>query len=96
MTDDSAADLLAGPAVTVAGSTPRPALLGRPVPKAVVVTGASGGIGRAFTVAFARRGDRVALLARAEGRFSGSVSRAACGRWSPRRSPGCSARRRRG
>jgi NAD(P)-dependent dehydrogenase (short-subunit alcohol dehydrogenase family) len=32
----------------------------------VVVTGASGGIGRAAAVAFARRGDRVALLARGE------------------------------
>src|ERR1700712_5097288 len=32
----------------------------------VVVTGASGGIGRATAVAFARRGDRVALLARGE------------------------------
>jgi len=31
-----------------------------------VVTGASGGIGRATAVAFARRGDRVALLARGE------------------------------
>ncbi len=34
--------------------------------KVVVVTGASGGIGRATAVAFARRGDRVALLARGE------------------------------
>jgi NAD(P)-dependent dehydrogenase (short-subunit alcohol dehydrogenase family) len=32
----------------------------------VVVTGASGGIGRATAVAFARRGDQVALLARGE------------------------------
>ncbi|MEU6254665.1 SDR family oxidoreductase [Streptomyces sp. NPDC047043] len=38
-----------------------------PVPggrKAVVVTGASGGVGRATALAFAARGDRVALLAR--------------------------------
>ena len=32
----------------------------------VVVTGASGGIGRATAVAFAARGDAVALLARGE------------------------------
>ncbi|MFJ8357959.1 SDR family oxidoreductase [Streptomyces sp. NPDC093984] len=32
--------------------------------RAVVVTGASGGVGRATAVAFAKRGDRVALLAR--------------------------------
>ncbi|POX50872.1 short-chain dehydrogenase [Streptomyces sp. Ru71] len=32
--------------------------------KAVVVTGASGGVGRATALAFAERGDRVALLAR--------------------------------
>ncbi|GAA2471737.1 SDR family oxidoreductase [Streptomyces longisporus] len=40
---------------------------GVPVPggrKAVVVTGASGGVGRATALAFAARGDRVALLAR--------------------------------
>jgi NAD(P)-dependent dehydrogenase (short-subunit alcohol dehydrogenase family) len=35
-------------------------------PQVVVVTGASGGIGRATAIAFARRGDRVALLARGE------------------------------
>jgi len=35
-------------------------------PQVVVVTGASGGIGRATAVAFARRGDKVALLARGE------------------------------
>src|SRR3954447_26338103 len=34
--------------------------------KVVVVTGASAGIGRATAIAFARRGDRVALLARGE------------------------------
>jgi NAD(P)-dependent dehydrogenase (short-subunit alcohol dehydrogenase family) len=34
--------------------------------RVVVVTGASGGIGRATAVAFAARGDRVALLARGE------------------------------
>jgi NAD(P)-dependent dehydrogenase (short-subunit alcohol dehydrogenase family) len=36
------------------------------VSRVVVVTGASGGIGRATAVAFAARGDRVALLARGE------------------------------
>lgn len=34
--------------------------------RVVVVTGASGGIGRATAVAFAKRGDKVALLARGE------------------------------
>jgi NAD(P)-dependent dehydrogenase (short-subunit alcohol dehydrogenase family) len=37
-----------------------------PAPPVVVVTGASGGIGRATAVAFGRRGARVALLARGE------------------------------
>ncbi len=35
-------------------------------PRVVVITGASGGIGRASARAFARRGDRVALIARGE------------------------------
>jgi len=34
------------------------------LPKTVVITGASSGLGRATAHAFARRGDRVALLAR--------------------------------
>src|SRR3954465_8345716 len=38
----------------------------------VVVTGASGGIGRATAVAFARRGDKVALLARGAVRLHGA------------------------
>ncbi|MFG2126310.1 SDR family oxidoreductase [Streptomyces sp. NPDC048751] len=42
-------------------SVTRPLTKGR---RAVVVTGASGGVGRATALAFAARGDRVALLAR--------------------------------
>ena len=41
-------------------------------PKTVVVTGASAGIGRATAVAFGRRGDRVALLARGPGGLEGA------------------------
>jgi NAD(P)-dependent dehydrogenase (short-subunit alcohol dehydrogenase family) len=39
----------------------------------VVVTGASAGVGRATAVAFARRGDKVALLARGEAGLEGAV-----------------------
>jgi len=41
-------------------------------PKVVVVTGASGGVGRAAAIAFARRGTSVGLLARGEGGLAGA------------------------
>ncbi|MGZ0153019.1 SDR family oxidoreductase [Kribbella sp. WER1] len=41
--------------------------------RVVVVTGASGGVGRATAVAFARRGDRVALLARGREGLDGAA-----------------------
>jgi NAD(P)-dependent dehydrogenase (short-subunit alcohol dehydrogenase family) len=43
------------------------------VSKTVVVTGASAGVGRAAAVAFGRRGDRVALLARGEEGLAGAA-----------------------
>ena len=46
---------------------------GSPSP-VVVVTGASGGIGRATAVAFGRRGARVALLARGEAGLAGAAA----------------------
>lgn len=43
------------------------------MPKTVVITGASAGLGRAAAHAFARRGDRVALLARGERGLQGAA-----------------------
>ncbi len=43
-------------------------------PQVVVVTGATGGIGRATAVAFAARGAKVALLARGAAGLDGAVA----------------------
>ena len=43
------------------------------MPRTVVVTGASGGIGRASARAFGARGDRVALLARGQAGLDGAA-----------------------
>ena len=42
--------------------------------RVVVVTGASGGVGRATAVAFARRGDRVGLIARGRAGLAGAAA----------------------
>lgn len=44
------------------------------MPKVVVVTGASAGVGRATAVAFARRGMAVGLLARGDAGLKGAVA----------------------
>lgn len=43
------------------------------MPQTVVVTGASGGIGRASAIAFGRRGDTVVLIARGESGLNGAA-----------------------
>jgi NAD(P)-dependent dehydrogenase (short-subunit alcohol dehydrogenase family) len=47
--------------------------------KTVVVTGASAGIGRASAVAFGRRGDRVALIARGQDGLNGAAAQVVAG-----------------
>ena len=44
------------------------------MPKTVVITGASAGLGRATAHAFAARGDRVALLARGQAGLAGAAA----------------------
>src|SRR2546430_7588412 len=44
-----------------------------PSPSVVVITGASAGVGRATAQAFAKRGAKVALLARGEAGLSGAA-----------------------
>jgi len=48
--------------------------------RVVVVTGASGGIGRASVAEFARRGDRVALIARGQRGLDAAAAQCSPGR----------------